>query len=304
MKKYTVHISLFLIALLSFSCSSRSSLSYQYPLPALPEPVELENPVRVALVLGGGGARGMAHLGVLEELEKANVPIDLIVGCSIGSFIGVLYADNPSIDTLKETMLSIKRKNLIYYNPFSMRGGLWKTKSMDKYLHSTLQAQTFKDLKIPMKIVATNLLDGDTVVLSNGELIPSICASCAVPFCFQPVPLYGRLLADGGIVDPVPIQAAKEANPRLIIAVDLSGLIAGKPPKNIFQITKRSFKIANIRHAENSAREADIVIKPKISSNINFFDDSKRSELYLAGKKATKEALPEIQRKLDEINSL
>lgn len=302
MKKALNFTLLILLCVTSFSCSSRASMAYQYPLPSLPEPVKIEKPVQVALVLGGGGARGIAHLGVLEELEKAGIPIDLVVGCSIGSFIGVLYADNPNIEALKESIVGIKKKHLICYNPFSMRGGLMKTKSMSQFLQNNLKAENFQDLKIPLKIVATNLLDGDAVVLSGGDLIPSVCASCAIPFCFQPVSLYGRLLADGGLVDPVPIQAAKEANPKLIIAVDLSGLIAGKPPKNIFEITKRSFKIANIRHSENSAKGADIVIKPKIDANISFFDDTKRADLYYAGRKAAKEALPEIKKRLEEIN--
>lgn len=304
MKKFIHFVFIIGFALLCFSCSSRASIAYQRPLPALPEPIKIEKPIRVALVLGAGGARGMAHLGVLEELEKANVPIDLIVGSSIGSFVGVLYADNPDINQLIEEMSAVKAKHLIHYNLFAMKGGLWQTKSIDKFLKSHLTAKSFQELKIPLKIVATDLIDGEQVTLSGGDLIPSVCASCAVPFCFQPVPLYGRLLSDGCIVDPVPIQAALEANPRMTIAVDLSGLITGKAPKTIYDITKRSFKIATIRHCENSAKKADVVIKPQINANIDFFNNKHHEELYLAGKKAAREALPEIQEKLKKINLL
>lgn len=300
MKKFLTFSILILFCLGSFSCSSRASLAYQKPLPSLPEPIQIDKPVRVALVLGAGGSRGMAHIGVLEELEKADIPIDLIVGSSIGSFVGALYAYDPHIDSLKEKVMNIKSSKLIHWNPFSMRGGLWKTKAIKSFLENELGPAEFKDLQIPLKIIATNLLDGDAVTLAGGELIPGICASCAVPFCFQPVALYGRLCADGCLVDPVPIQSAKEHKPKLIIAVDLSGIVAGNAPKNIYQITKRSINIANIKHSNHACKDADVVIKPHIDCGTNFFDNSKGYEIYLAGKEAARKALPEIQRKLAE----
>lgn len=304
MKKLYSFFILFFFCLTSFSCSSRASLAHQRPLPSLPEPIKIEKPIRLALVLGAGGSRGMAHIGVIEELEKANIPIDLIIGSSIGSFVGALYANNPDIDALKEKVMNIKSSKLIHWNPFSMRGGLWKTKSIKSFLEKEIGSAKFTDLQIPLKVVTTNLLDGDVVILAGGELIPGICASCAVPFCFQPVPIYGRLCADGGLVDPVPIQSAKEHNPKLIVAVDLSGVIIGKVPKNIYEITKRSINIANIKHSDQSCKEADVVIKPQIDCATNFFDNSKGYEIYLAGKEAAKKALPEIQKKLRELEEL
>ncbi len=299
----TIKILALLLSLLTFSSCARAMVAYPYPLPALPEPVKIEKPIRVALVLGAGGSRGIAHLGVIEELEKAGVPIDLIVGSSIGSFIGALYADNPCADDLIEHLMALKSTQLMHYNPFSMRGGIFKVKSLEKYLEKNLSTHKFEGLQIPLEVVATNLLDGDPVVLSGGELISSICASCAIPFCFQPVPMYGRLLADGGLVEPVPVNVALKSQPQLTIAVDLSGLIVTKPPKNILQMTKRGFHIANIQHCKNSAAQADIVIKPQIDANINILSNKSHDALYLAGKKAALKALPEILKKLEAANA-
>lgn len=277
-------------------------MNYQQPLPSLPEAVKIEKPIHTALVLGGGGARGSAHLGVLEVLEGANISIDLIVGSSIGSFVGALYADNPDAAYLKQKLLQVKRRDLTYYNPLVMRLGIWNARAMTQFLEQQLRAKSYHELKIPLKVVATNLLDGDEVVFSGGELVPSICASCAVPFYFQPVSLYGRLLVDGCIVDPVPIKIAKESNPKLIIAVDLSGIVNHTPPKNMLEAVKQSVKIANMRHCANSALDADVIIKPTIDSSIDFFDDKHSMELYQAGKEAAMLALPTIQKKIEEIN--
>ena len=304
MNRLNNYILVAFITLFTCACSSRSQLSNQYPLPPLPEAVKIEKPICVALVLGGGGARGAAHLGVLEVLEEANIPIDLIVGSSIGGFVGSLYADQPNSFLLKEKLMRVKRKHLTYYNPFVIRNGLWGSKSMSKFLNSNLQAKHFKDLQIPLKVVATNLLDGDEVVLSGGEITPSVCASCAVPFYFQPVSIYGRLLVDGGVVDPVPIKVARESNPKLVIAVDISGTASAKRPKNMIQATKLSFQIANIQHSANSAMDADIVIKPHIDSSISLFNHKDYEALYQSGREATKKALPEIEKKLLEITYL
>ena len=281
------------------------SISIGKPIPTSPTSkgrAHRKKPVCVALVLGGGGARGAAHLGVIEELEKANIPIDLIVGSSIGGLVGSLYADEPNSDSLKEKLSSVKRRHLTYYNPFIIRNGLWGFKSMSKFLKKNLTATHFDELKIPLKVVATNLHDGEKVVLSGGELTPSICASCAVPFFFQPVSIYGRLLVDGGVVDPVPIQVAKLSNPKLIIAVDISGDKKMRRPKNMLQVTKQSLQIANIQLSANSSLDADIIIKPQIDTNISLFNNKEYDALYLAGKKAARDALPEIEKKLFEIN--
>lgn len=265
----------------------------------LPEPALHTAPTRVALVLGEGGSRGAAHLGVLEELEKANIPIDLIVGCSIGSFVGALYADEPNAQKLSEALLHLKTRHLLSFNPFSTKKGLLRDKALENFLSNKLQAQTFETLKIPLIVATTDLLSGESVYLEGGELVPTICASCAIPFFFQPREIYGRLLVDGVLTDPIPIHVAKKYNPQLIIAVDLSGLLIEQQPKNLFQITKRSFDILKIKQSENASKEADIVIKPEIHSNIHFLNTRYTQKVYEAGKKAARDQIELIKQKLE-----
>ncbi len=294
---------LFIFLLLGVSsCSSRTTLSQHIPT-ELPTPISLSSNIRVALVLGEGGSRGMAHLGVLKELENADIPIDLIVGCSIGSFVGALYADSPDASQLVSKFSDLKTSKLLSFNPFSTRRGIWKDKSLERFLTENLNSTHFDQLKIPLIITTTDLLKGETVFLRGGEIVPTICASCAIPFFFQPRELYGRVLVDGMLTDPIPIQIAKEQHPLVIIAVDLSGLLNEKDPKNLFQITKRSYDILKIQHNQNSTQGADIVIKPQIDSNITFLNTKYSNLLYEAGRQATRNVIEEIRAKLEEASS-
>lgn len=289
-----------LFSMMTISCSTHVRMDSAASSETLPIPIKLTKPVRVALVLGEGGARGMAHIGVLQELEEAQIPVDLIVGCSIGSFVGALYADEPDIENLKEKLFKIKTSQLLFFNPFSTKRGLLKDRALEKFMHSHLQSKEFDQLKIPLIVATTDLLSGEGVYLSNGPIIPPVCASCAIPFFFQPRELYGRILVDGALTDPIPIEGAKPYHPEVIVAVDLSGLLVEKSPKNLFQITKQSFNILKIQHNKKSTLGADVVIKPKINANLNFLDSRHGESLYEAGRKAARESIPTIQFLLKE----
>jgi len=166
-------------------------------------------PVRLALVLGGGGAKGLAHVGVLEELEKANIPIDLVVGCSAGSIIGALYCDCPCTDHLKDTLLTLKTSLLVDIDFWNARFGLCQGRSLRKFLRNNLDATTFEELKLPFFLVATDLYSSELIIMGGGPLVPAIEASCSIPFVFVPVSLHGRAFVDGGMIDPVPVRVAK-----------------------------------------------------------------------------------------------
>ena len=284
-----------LFSMMTISCSTHVRMDSAASSETLPIPIKLTKPVRVALVLGEGGARGMAHLGVLQELEEAHIPVDLIVGCSIGSFVGALYADQPDIKSLKEQLCKLKTSQLLFFNPFSTKRGLLKDRALEKFMDSHLQSKEFDQLKIPLIVATTDLLSGEGVYLSNGPIIPPVCASCAIPFFFQPRELYGRILVDGALTDPIPIEGAKPYHPEVIVAVDLSGLLVEKSPRNLFQITKQSFNILKIQHNKKSTLGADVVIKPKINANLNFLDSRHGESLYEAGRKAARESIPTIQ---------
>lgn len=251
-------------------------------------------PVRVALVLGSGGVRGMAHVGVLEELELADIKIDLIVGCSAGSVIGALYADHPNAEALTAMTMHRKREDFLELCWWRCRYGFMHRGPFIEFINCTLGDKTFEDLKIPLVVVATDLCRGEKVCFASGPVAPTIHASCAVPFCICPVRYNGRILVDGGVIDPIPVSVAKLFNPDLIIAVDIGCLLeAYEGPGHLFDIAKRSAEISRMEQTRLCLEGADIVIHPDVGTT-GMFDDECNSDLYYEGRKAARAAIPAI----------
>jgi NTE family protein len=260
-----------------------------------------QHPVRVALVLGSGGARGMAHIGVLEELEEAQIKIDLIVGCSAGSLIGALYADHPHAESLMAMTMHRKREDFFELDWWRCRYGIMHRKPFIEFINSTIGNKTFEQLKIPLIVVATDLCRGEKVCFASGPIAPTIHASCAVPFCMCPVKYNGRVLVDGGVIDPVPVSVAKQFNPALIIAVDISSpLDVYDEPGHLFDIATRSAEISRKEHTRLCTQGADILIQPNVGDT-GMFEDECNGDLYFEGRRAAREALPRI---LEKLNSL
>ncbi len=259
-------------------------------------------PVRIALVLGSGGARGMAHVGVLEELERAHIQIDLIVGCSAGSVIGALYADNPQAESIMAMTLHRKRHDFLELCWWRCRYGFMHRGPFIDFINTTLASKTFEELKIPLVVVATDLCKGEKVCFASGPIAPTIHASCAIPFCMCPVRYNGRILVDGGVIDPIPVSVAKLFNPDLIIAVDISSPLDGyDSPGHLFDIAKRSAEISHQEHSRLCGLGADITIRPDVGQ-AGIFDDECNATLYQAGKQAAIEALPAIFEAIKEKN--
>lgn len=275
------------------SCSSLHYDPCNDPCP--PEPIELPEKIRVALVLGAGGVKGMAHVGVLEELENIELEIDLIVGCSAGSFVGALYCDHPCAACLKKSVGEMRRDHLLDINIWTSRYGLSQGANMKRVLYHHLSTSEFCELKIPFILVATDLYKGELVPIGSGDLVTAVQASCTVPFIYAPVTFQDRVLVDGGVINPVPVCVAKDLGADVIIAVDLCELLPPIFPRNLFGVAKRSAEIAFYWQNYACMKGADVVIKPKLC-NVGIFDDSMKVALYEAGKEACLEAIPEILR--------
>ncbi len=183
----------------------------------------------VGLVLGCGSSRGWAHIGAIEALEDANIPIDLIVGCSIGSYIGAIYASE-SIKSLKDFVLKMDGKKVFsYFDIVLPRSGLLDgTKKLRELFSIHTDVQNFSELKIPVMMVATDLETGQKVVLKSGKLLNALRASMSIPGLFAPARIKNRWLVDGGLVDPVPVSVARAVGADIVIAVDLSSGIISK----------------------------------------------------------------------------
>ncbi len=258
--------------------------------------------IRVALVLGSGGVRGMAHVGVIEELEAAGISVDLIVGSSAGGIVGAFYADNPCAKEIKEAVWSIKSASLLDLDVLRCRYGLCQGRSLRKVLDKYLHAENFEDLKIPLVIVASDLNTGELVPIGSGSVEKAVLASCSIPFIFVPEEHMGRVLVDGGVVNPVPVKVAHDLGAELIIAVDLCELLPRTFPHNLFEVLTRSAEIAFMWQNEACSRHASVTIRPK-TCDVGTFNDQMRWQIYHAGKRAAREKIPEIQQKLAALDA-
>jgi len=256
-----------------------------------PRPEKPPERPKVGLALGGGFARGIAHIGVLRVLEENHIPIDCLAGTSVGALIAAAYAGGSSLREMEQIGLTTRFKDFAEWTIS------WKGLASDSRLQSYLQRLTpvrrFDQLRIPLAIAATDLLTAETAYFTTGEIGPALCASCAYPGLFRPVEQDGRLLVDGFLSAPVPAEGARRLGADLVIGVNLGGIVPGERATNLFEIISRSFSIL-MRYAEASWRPlTDVVISPKVAE-FRWDDFARTPELIAAGESAAREALPQI----------
>ncbi|MBC8478896.1 MAG: patatin-like phospholipase family protein, partial [FCB group bacterium] len=228
--------------------------------------------------LGSGAARGWAHIGVLEALNEAHIPVDFIAGTSIGSFVGAIYSAG-ELNSLKEFALQMDWKAVLsYFDVVFPRSGFLDGKKVHNLFTMHTDAITFNDLHIPMKMVATDLKTGDKVIMNSGDLVEAIRASISMPGIFTPVRKDGFLLIDGGAVDPVPVGVVRSMGAEVVIAVDLnSGLVhrhdrrKKKKSENIPSLRMEALKKNNeiIQRMANHYENAGQAVKSKIGKWLN-----------------------------------
>lgn len=214
---------------------------------------------RVTLVLGGGSARGIAHVGVLKVLEKEGIPVDSIVGTSMGALAGASYAVGVSLDRLEEMAYNFSAKNLL--DPTIPRMGLLAGDKLEKIIRSLVDDKAFKDCRIPLAVVTTDIETGEEVVYQEGDLVKVVRASCSWPGIFNPVRIDGRLLSDGGIKNSVPTKIARELGADYILAVDVGFCVKHGKIENVFQMLLQSFQITGEELNKYQSAEADALIK-------------------------------------------
>ena len=270
---------------------------------ALPESIpRFEAPpegIKIAVVLGGGGSKGLAHVGVLKELEQVGIYPDLIVGCSSGAVIGALYADQPHIERLEKILIQLKRSDLMDISIFFSKFGVVKGALFKAFLDRHLKAKKFEDLQIPFIAVATDLKTGELVEFGKGDIVSPVTASSSVPGVFNPVYYRGRYLVDGGVVDPIPVKVAKKYGARVVIAVDVGEDLSNKEPSHFFDVARRGLEISHRKLCEYVAQDADIIIRMNFQG-LGMFSDSYNQEIYEHGRKMTRLMLPKIEQVIQE----
>jgi NTE family protein len=248
-------------------------------------------PAKIAIVLGAGASKGFAHIGVLKVLESNKIPVHMIVGTSAGSFVGSLYAYGYNAFQLQKMSFSIEKGDILDIT--IPDNGFIKGEKLEEYINEKVKNTPIENLRIPFYSVATDLQNGHEVVFGKGNTGTAVRASCSIPGIFNPVKISDRIYVDGGVVSPVAVEAAKRLGADVIIAVDISADIGGKPPEGTIETILQSISIMYSKLSSIQLTKADIVIRPKVGY-IGPGDFSKRHEAVLEGEKAALGALPEI----------
>jgi len=260
-------------------------------------PAPLPARTGLGLALGGGFARGFAHLGILQVLEQNRIPVSYIAGTSVGSILGAAYASGAPLARIIATCRTLRFRDIARWRV--SRLGLASNHRLGDLIDRVFESRRFEDLKIPMAVVATDLANGEPVVFTHGNLSDAIRASCAFPGLFEPVEIGTRCLADGGLVAPVPTRAARDLGAAYVIGVAV-GVEDGSrgAPTNIFQVVCRAVNAAQKHQLEIWERHADLVLRPDVQS-LAWDDFERADEAIQAGAAAALRALPRIQKLLN-----
>jgi NTE family protein len=252
-------------------------------------------------VLGGGAARGFAHVGVIRALEQEKIPVDMVIGTSVGSLIGAMYASNPNSFDLEWTAFTLEKEDLFDYRILSAFTGMGVVKGdkLESFVQRKIPAANIENLKIPFAAVATDLNRGERVVLDRGSVARAVHASSAIPGVFEPVDYQGKLLVDGGVMENIPISVAREKGADIVIAVDISENVTNFNITNLVDVTMQAVNIMFDENVRNKKKDADVLISPGVG-DVAMLDFTQKKRCMQAGIDATQKAMPEIKRKIEE----
>ena len=264
------------------------------PIPIAAEPVAPPKVLHLGLALGGGAARGFAHVGVIQGLEEAGIQPDLVVGTSAGSLVAALYASGKNSAQLRRVAETMDEAEITdWMMPILNRGAL-RGEALSRYVNAQVGNRLIEQMKTPLGIVATDLHNGEAVLFRRGNTGAAVRASSAVPAVFQPVKIGSREYVDGGLVSPVPVRQAREMGANVVIAVDISTDPEGSPASDTFQILMQTFNIMGKSLNTLLLKDADLVVKPALMG-VKSADFAARRKSIEAGREAMLKALPRLK---------
>ena len=289
MKTSKIIVALLMTVLLASCASTQGPNGTEGPRP------------KIALVLGGGAARGFAHVGVIRALEQEKIPIDLIVGTSVGSLIGAIYASDMNSFELEWTAFALEKDDVFDYGLMSAFTGMGLAKGdkLEEFVRKKIATVNIENLKVPFAAVATDLNRGTRVVLDRGSVAKAVRASSAIPGVFNPVEYQGKLLVDGGVMDNIPIAVAREKGVDIVIAVDISENVTNFNITNLVDVMLQSVNIMFAENVGHRKKNADVLITPSVG-NVGMLDFTQKKRCMQAGIEATQKAMPEIRKKIEE----
>jgi len=265
--------------------------------PASPQASIERRQARIGLALGGGAARGFAHVGVIQVLEEAGLHPHYVAGTSAGSLVAALYASGKSPQELRRVAETMEEAEITdWMLPLLNRGAL-RGEALAKYVNTQVGGKSIEQMKIPLGIVATDLRNGEVVTFRRGNTGSAVRASSAVPAVFQPVRIGEREYVDGGLVAPVPVKQAREMGANFVIAVDISSDPEGSQTSDTFQILMQTFTIMGKSINTLALREAEFVVRPPLSG-VKSADFGARRRSIEAGRSAMLAMLSQLKTKI------
>jgi NTE family protein len=256
-----------------------------------PAPVQL----KIGLALGGGAAKGFAHIGVIKMLEASGIRPDVVAGTSAGSVVGALYASGMDAFALQQTAFGLDEAKIRDVRLFS--GGLVQGLALQDYVNQLVHKQPIEQLRVPFAAVATELESGKRTFFVRGNTGRAVRASASIPGVFEPVEIHGKHYVDGGVVSPIPVDAARQLGADFVIAVDISAAPDGSNPQGMMNIVGQSIDIMGRQLAAQESARADVVIRPDLRG-IGPTDFEQKNQAILEGEKAALAAMPAIRAKL------
>lgn len=270
--------------------------------PTPPPPVVQSPPpkITVGLALGGGAAKGFAHIGVIKMLEANGIEIDVVAGTSAGSVVGALYASGMTPYQMQQQAFALDEANIRDVSLFS--GGLVKGQKLQDYINTLVGQKPMERFAKPFAAVATRLDSGERTVFVRGNAGQAVRASSAIPGVFEPAPIARHRYVDGGITSPVPVDAARQLGADMVIAVDISNKAAGNRPGNMVGIVNQAITIMGQRLGEEEMKRADVIIRPRVGK-IGPADFEHRNVAILEGEQATQVLIPHIRARIRELQA-
>lgn len=267
--------------------------------PPTVQPIPKRSP-KIGLALGGGAARGFAHVGVIQVLEEAGLRPEYVTGTSAGSLVAAIYASGKTGAQLQQVAETMDEATIADWSLPIFGRGMLRGEALARYVNTQVGGRLIESFQIPLGIVATDLHSGQSILFRRGDTGTAVRASSAVPAVFQPVGINGRDYVDGGLVSPVPVRYARQMGAELVIAVDISSSPEGNAARDTLQILLQTFTIMGKSINAYELKEADVVVRPSLADTSGT-DFSSRRRSIEAGRAAMLQALPGLRLKLVEL---
>jgi NTE family protein len=249
---------------------------------------------KLALVLGGGAARGFAHIGVIQVLEEAGIKPNLVVGTSAGSVVAAIYASGKTGAQLQRIADVMDQSALTDWNMSILKRGMMRGEALERFIRQQTGSKNIEQLPLSLGVVATDLQSGEGILFQKGDIATAVHASSAVPSVFEPVKIGEREYVDGGLVSPVPVRYARQMGADIVVAVDISSTPEGNKSEDMFKILLQTFTIMSKSISSYELVQADILVRPALLG-VSSIEFANRQQSIDAGRAAMKQAIPKLK---------